>query len=78
VTLRGGALPDVVEDPGLTVDLVARSELKLGGLPLELSLEARNIFGRDNFEFQEFQGNRIEVNTFQVGTSFSIGLKAEF
>ncbi len=31
VTLRGGALPDVVEDPGLTVDLVARSEIKLGG-----------------------------------------------
>ena len=78
VTLRGGPLPDVVEDPGLTVDLVARSELKLGGVPLELSLEARNIFGRDNFEFQEFQGNRIEINTFQVGTSFSIGLKAEF
>ena len=78
VTLRGGALPDVVEDPGLTVDLVGRSELMLGGVPLELSLEARNIFGRDNFEFQQFNGNRAEINTFDVGTSFSIGLKAEF
>ncbi|WP_379920651.1 TonB-dependent receptor domain-containing protein [Erythrobacter sp. R86502] len=78
VTLRGGALPDVVEDPGLTVDVVARSEVKLGNLPLELSLEARNIFGRDNFEFQEINGNRAEINTFDVGTSFSIGLKAEF
>jgi outer membrane receptor protein involved in Fe transport len=78
VTLRGGALPDVVEDPGLTVDVVARSEIKLGGLPLELSLEARNIFGRDNFEFQEVNGNRAELNTFDVGTSFAIGLKAEF
>jgi outer membrane receptor protein involved in Fe transport len=78
VTLRGGALPDVVEDPGLTVDVVARSEIKLGGVPLELSLEARNIFGRDNFEFQEINGNRAEINTFQVGTAFSIGLKAEF
>jgi outer membrane receptor protein involved in Fe transport len=78
VTLRGGALPDVVEDPGLTVDLVARSEVKLGGLPHELSLEARNIFGRDNFEFQEVNGNRAELNTFDVGTSFAIGLKAEF
>ena len=78
VTLRGGALPDVVEDPGLTVDLVARSEIKLGGLPLELSLEARNIFGRDNFEFQEVNGNRAELNTFDVGTSFAIGVKAEF
>jgi outer membrane receptor protein involved in Fe transport len=78
VTLRGGALPDVVEDPGLTVDLVARSQVKLGGVPLELSFEARNIFGRDNFEFQEVNGNRAELNTFDVGTSFAIGLKAEF
>jgi len=78
VTLRGGALPDVVEDPGLTVDIVARSELKLGGLPLELSFEARNLFGRDNFEFQEVNGNRADLNTFQVGTSFALGLKASF
>jgi outer membrane receptor protein involved in Fe transport len=78
VTLRGGALPDVVEDPGLTIDVVARSEIKLGGVPLELSFEARNIFGRDNFEFQEVNGNRAELNTFQVGTSFALGLKASF
>jgi outer membrane receptor protein involved in Fe transport len=78
VTLRGGALPDVLEDPGLTVDVVARSELKLGGVPLELSFEARNIFGRDNFEFQAVNGNRAELNTFQVGTSFALGVKASF
>ncbi|WP_073973250.1 TonB-dependent receptor domain-containing protein [Erythrobacter donghaensis] len=78
VTLRGGPLPDVVEDPGLTVDFVARGELKLGGVPLELSFDVRNIFGRDNFEFQEFNGNRIEINTFEVGTSFNFGLKASF
>ena len=78
VTLRGGALPDVVEDPGLTVDLVARSEIKLGNLPLEVSLEARNIFGRDNFEFQQLGANRAEINTFDVGTSFAIGVKAQF
>ena len=78
VTLRGGPLPDVVEDPGLTVDLVARSAINLGGRPLELSLEARNIFGRDNFEFQQVNGNRAELNTFDVGTSFAIGIKAEF
>jgi hypothetical protein len=78
VTLRGGALPDVVEDPGLTIDLVARSEVKLGGVPVELSFEARNITGRDNFEFQQLGANRAEINTFDVGTSFAIGLKAQF
>jgi len=78
VTLRGGPLPDVVEEPGLTVDFVARSEITLGGLPLELSAEVRNIFGRDNFEYQEFEGNRIEVNTYDVGTTFAVGVKASF
>jgi outer membrane receptor protein involved in Fe transport len=77
VTLRGGALPDVVEDPGLTVDFVARSEVKLG-IPMTLKFEVRNIFGRDNFEFQQLGSNRVEVNTFQVGTSVSLGLSAEF
>jgi len=78
VTIRGGALPDVVEDPGLTVDIVARSEVGLFGQPFELSFEARNIFGRDNFEFQQLGANRIEINTYQVGQSFSIGVSTEF
>ncbi|MEL6528481.1 MAG: TonB-dependent receptor [Pseudomonadota bacterium] len=78
VTTRGGALPDVVEDPGLTVDIVARTELDLIGKGVELSFEARNIFGRDNFEFQQLGDNRIEINTFEVGTSFSLGVKVEF
>ncbi|MFO6447133.1 TonB-dependent receptor domain-containing protein [Erythrobacter sp. NE805] len=78
VTARGGALPDVLEDPGLTVDFVARTEVKLGGVPVELSFDARNIFGRDNFEYQELNGTRIDINTFRVGTSFSVGVKAQF
>jgi len=78
VTTRGGALPDVVEDPGLTVDIVGRTELGVLGKNVELSFEARNLFGRDNFEFQQLGENRIEINTFEVGTSFSFGVKVEF
>lgn len=78
VTLRGGPLPDVVEDPGLTVDFVARTELGFLREGVELSFQVRNIFGRDNFEFQETDVGRIEINTFDVGTSFSMGIKAEF
>ncbi|MCH7495783.1 MAG: TonB-dependent receptor [Candidatus Marinimicrobia bacterium] len=77
VTQRAGAQPDFVEDPGLTIDIVARTEVKLG-VPLELSFEARNITGRDNFEFQQLGSNRVEFNTYQVGTSFSFGIKADF
>ena len=79
VTRRGTAgLPDIVEDPGLRVDLVARQEVKLAGQSLELKLEARNLFGRDNFEFQRVGDNRIEINTYEVGQSFSFSVAAEF
>ncbi|MEP3421703.1 MAG: TonB-dependent receptor [Erythrobacter sp.] len=77
VTQRSGIQPDFVEDPGLTVDFVARSEIKLG-VPMELSFEVRNIFGRDNFEFQDNGVNRLEFNTYQVGTSVSFGISADF
>ena len=79
VTLRGGNFPDVVEDPGLTVDLVGRTEVNLfGGNPFEVNLQIRNIFGRDNFEFQDNGTNRVEINTFEVGTVFSLGISKEF
>lgn len=77
VTQRAGAQPDFVEDPGLTIDIVARTDINLG-IPMELSFEARNITGRDNFEYQQLGANRVEFNTYQVGTSFSFGIKAEF
>lgn len=79
VTRRGTAgLPDIVEDPGLSFDLVMRQELNLFSVPLELKAEARNIFGRGNFEFQKVGDNRIEINSYDVGTSFSLGLTAKF
>ncbi len=79
VTSRGTAsLPDIVEDPGLTVDFVYRQGLELAGLPLELKVEARNLLGRDNFEYQSNGTNRIEINSFEVGQSFSLSLKARF
>ncbi len=78
VTSRGFQRPDVVENPGLTVDFVARSEIGLFGRPFEVDFEVRNIFGRDNFEFQANDANRIEINTYRVGTSFSFGISTEF
>lgn len=79
VTSRGTSnLPDIVEDPGFTLDLVARQGFGLFGIPLEAQFEARNLTGRDNFEFQDNGTTRIEINTFEVGRSFSFSLSAEF
>lgn len=79
VTSRGTAsLPDIVEDPGLRVDFVYRQGLTLAGVPLELKAEARNILGRDHFEFQSNGTNRIEINSYEVGQSFALSLSAKF
>ncbi|OYX62347.1 MAG: TonB-dependent receptor [Sphingomonadales bacterium 32-64-17] len=78
VTSRGFQRPDVLEDPGLTVDFVARTEVNVAKRPFELKFEVRNIFGRGNFEYQENENNRIDINSYDRGTSFSLGVSTEF
>ena len=79
MTSRGpGFLPDIVENPGLKVDFVYRQGLDLFGQPFEIKAEARNILGRDNFEYQSNGTNRIEINTYEVGQSFSFSISTEF
>ena len=79
VTSRGtAALPDIVENPGLKVDFVYRQAVPLFGQEFELKAEARNIFGRDNFEYQSNGTNRIEINTYEVGQSFALSVSTEF
>jgi len=83
VTNRGpiqGVLrqPDIIERPGLRVDFVLRQEVPVFGANAEFKFEARNIFGQDYEEFQQFGDNRIDINTYDVGTSFSLGLTVRF
>lgn len=79
VTSRGTLdLPDIYEDPGLRLDLVYRQGLDLAGVPLELKLEARNLTGRDNLEYQDNGARRIDINSYEVGRSFSASISAEF
>ena len=79
VTSRGVfGQPDVIENPGLTLDFVVRQGVDLFGADAELKLEARNILGRDNYEYQENETTRIEVNTYDVGQTFAASLAIEF
>ena len=79
VTSRGTSnLPDIIEDPGLRLDFVVRQGFELGGADMELKLEARNLTGRDYEEFQTNGDSRIDINSYDVGTSFSVSLSAEF
>lgn len=64
--------PDVIERPGLRLDFVAREGIEIRGRTVELKFEARNITGRRHEEFQQSSTNRIDYNTYDVGTTLAI------
>jgi outer membrane receptor protein involved in Fe transport len=71
--------PDVVERPGLRIDFVVREGVMLpNDRELELKLEARNITGRKHEEFQQSGDNRIDVNTYDMGTTLSASASIKF
>lgn len=70
----GVRLPDLIERPGIRFDIVARQGLTIGGYDLELKVEGRNLTGRKYEEFQRFEDNRLDINTYDVGRAVSIGL----
>lgn len=79
VTRRGFAgQPDIVEEPGLTLDFVARQGIQLGKVSSELKLEVRNILGTKYKEYQDNGLNRVYYNLYRPGTSFEASLSIEF
>lgn len=79
VTQRGpNGTPDLVERPGVRLDVVVRQEVAIGKLPAELKFEVRNILGTEYRESQTLGDSVIYNNRYDVGTSFSLGLTAKF
>ena len=83
VTSRGPILGEIrlgdfIEDPGLTLDFVARQGFPLLGKEAELSFKARNLLGQDYEEYQIVGDQRIEINRYKLGTSFSVGASVKF
>jgi len=79
VTSRGPVgLPDIIERPGLRIDFVAREGVMVAGRELDIKFEVRNITGRGHEEFQQAGGNRIDINTYDVGTTFSASASLKF
>lgn len=70
--------PDIVERPGLRIDFVARQEAPVFGVPVEFKFEARNLTGQDYEEYQQSGDNRVDINSYKVGTSFSLGATLRF
>ncbi len=71
--------PDIIERPGFRLDFVLRQEVPLfGNTRGELKIEARNLFGQDYEEFQEAGANRIDINSYRLGQSFSASFTVRF
>jgi len=79
VTSRGPVgLPDILERPGFKLDFVAREGVNFLGREVDVKFEARNITGRKREEFQQVGANRIEINSYDVGRSFSLSASVKF
>ena len=77
--VEGVRLPDIVEKPGLTIDLVARQGFELAGEEFELKFEGRNLTKTRYQEYQTFPNDvRVDTNTYDVGRKFSLSLSAKF
>ena len=79
VTSRGpSGQPDIREKPGISVDFVARQGFTLLDKEIELKFEARNLTGRKYQEVQESGDNRIFLNRYKLGRTFSLSASLKF
>ncbi|PNU05958.1 TonB-dependent receptor domain-containing protein [Novosphingobium guangzhouense] len=70
--------PDVIEYPGLRVDVVLRQGFEIGGKQIELKAEGRNLTGRKHLEYQTFEDGRVDFNTYDLGRVFSLSASLTF
>jgi len=70
--------PDIVERPGIRLDFVLRQEVPIFGVRTEFKFEARNLLGQDYEEFQRIEDNRVDINSYEVGQSFSLSATVHF
>ena len=75
----GGFQPDIIEKPGIRLDLVARQGFEVVGGKWELKAEARNLTGTRYEEGQTFDsGKVVYVNRYKQGRVFTLGVSTTF
>ncbi len=79
VSFRGpNGQPDLIERPGLRLDVVLRQGVRVRGLNFEIKAEARNLTGTRYQEFQTLGTSRIDNNSYVLGRTFALGVAAKF
>ncbi len=75
----GLRLPDLIERPGIRLDVVARQGVDLLGGQFEVKFEARNLTGTGYREFQTFEnGAQVDINRYRLGRIFTLGVSTTF
>ncbi|UZK70984.1 TonB-dependent receptor [Sphingomonas sp. S1-29] len=74
----GQRLPDIVEEPGLRLDVVFRQGIAIGDKQsIDLKFEGRNLTKTRYQEYQIFPENvRVDTNTYDLGRIFTVGISA--
>jgi len=70
--------PDIYAYPGFSLDFVARQGVSVAGRDVELKFEARNLTARKNEEYQIVGKNRVDINTYQMGSLISLSAQVKF
>jgi outer membrane receptor protein involved in Fe transport len=73
-----GSLPDIYEQPPLTLDLTVSRPVEVWGGEYELGLEVENILGSKYEATQRLNGARVDVDTYDLGQSISLSIKRRF
>lgn len=79
VTFRGAqGQPNFIEDTGVIIDFVWREGITVANKEVELQFEIRNILDDNYVEDQRQAGTRLIRNSYEYGTTFSLGAKVTF
>jgi TonB-dependent receptor len=74
-----GFQPDIIERPGIRLDVVARQGIEAFGGRFEIKAEARNLTRTRYNERQVFPGgNQVFINKYIQGRTFSLGVSTTF
>jgi len=79
ILARGaGGLSDLIEKPGVNLDLVYRHNFEVAGRDLTLGVSGRNLLDTEHSETLKTPAGKLDFNTYDRGRSLSVSLSAKF
>ena len=70
--------PDRINEPGLFLDLIYRKEVLVMDRDLTFSVELRNLTNEDYEEYLAAGTERVDIYTYDLGRTLSLGVSAKF